>query len=419
VRRLLRLERDHNPVAVHHFYDETSGHPVIVAAAADRRPFWRAALFGVYMELVSVQGKRAVSAARKGKPVKHVDRVVTVGDITAIEPMATDCVIAGLIHYDYMRCIGADVFQLTQHDKLSNSWTAMKLWWEAEKRKDTSDEAMKAAIRWRDGDQCRVCHCLMTWARGNDTNPLGGTFDHRIPGEPAQTTDDLAAVCRRCNGIRSDAANANEFAPWQPVPAKPFYSPKTAELLKKTYPTDPTGAPMRWTGKEHFLKPITILPRPTVQVDPAFSDLEAIEAPLPPKWTWTVHEGNNCRICGPRPHNQWDTASTEPQGASSAHRSPVSDPESLGAPLMQEPPENLAKTSAKPLGFSPPDPSPPRTKHALPGGGRGGGDGLDGFVGGAGRAGVRGRRPRGRRSRSAPAALPAKPSHAAQSEEKS
>jgi len=387
-------------VPVHHSYDETSSHPVIVAAMAERRPFWRSALFGAYMELVSVQGKQAYAASLAGKPTSHVDRVVTIGDVANIEPYATDCLVAGLLRRDFMLYIGHDRFQLVQHAKLTHSRTAMQLWWEREKKKDTEDPVMKAAVRWRDGDQCRCCRGSLNWGKGNDTDPLGGTLDHRTPGEPAQSPDDLAATCRRCNGIRSDAPNANESAPWQPAPEKPFYTKGTVTYLRKAnYTTDPTGAVLRPTGQQYLLPTITILPRPAAPADTALSDLEAIEAPLPPQWVWEAHNGHDGHICGTRPHTQWDNAPTRPTAPQDGVVTASSDPTIGGIPQVQEPPENVGKSTANREAFSPPNPSPPSTKEASPGGGRQGGEGKGLVVGrsGVGTGVAAPRRARGRR----------------------
>lgn len=404
---------------VHHFYDETSSHPIIVAAMAERRPFWRSALYGAYGELVSVQGKQAYAASLVGKPVSHVDRIVTVGDVANIEPFATDCMVAGLVRRKYMRYVGDERFQLVQHAKLTHSRTAMQMWWERVKKKDTDDPVMKAAVRWRDGDQCRCCHNLLNWAKGNDTDPFGGTLDHRTPGQPAESPDDLAAVCRRCNGIRSDSPNANDVAPWQPVPDQPFYTKGTVTFLRKAlYTTDPKGNYLHPTGKQYFLTTITILPRPAIPADTALSDLEPIEVPLPPQWAWEAHDGHDGHICGSRPHTQWDTAPTGHTDALKALKNAPSDPAIGGIPQVQEPPENVDETSAVPGGYSLPNPSPPSTKSASSGGGRQGGEGKGreevGLVVGPGRAAPR--RTRGRRAKP-PSQANASP--ASQPEEKS
>jgi len=388
-------------VAVHHIYDETAGHPALAAAMAERRPFWRAAMSGAYLELVSVAGKRAVAASRQEKPpTSHVDRVVNVGDITTMDFIATDCMIAGLVHYGLMRYLGGDSFQLIEHDKLAHSQTAMQLWWEAKKRRDTRNKAWRLEVLWRDGDQCRCCHVVMSQGRNNDTDPDGFTLDHRVPGVPAESVDDLAGVCRSCNGIRSDSEDADVVAPWQPVPERPFYTERTAkELHREGYTTDPLGKPMQRTGQAHKAPRVKILPRPTTLVDTAISDPESIGIPLPPQWAWSAHEGNKCRICGPRPTTLVDTASTASQTPQGVAESLRSDPDDVGIPLASNPSQNDLKTVANRQGLSPPKPSPARSNEALPGGGRHVGDGLGWSLGGVGSGGPGARRRRGRRAK--------------------
>src|SRR5690606_34904531 len=110
--------------------------------------------------------------------------------------------------------------------------------------------------------------------------------------------------------------------------------------------------------------------RPAEAADPAPSDLDIVEAPLPPQWAWEAHDGTNCRICGARPRNQWDPAPNGLSGPSHGPESPSSDLTASETPLAPERPQNGLNSAANPPTTSPPATPPPRTKTAPTTGGR-------------------------------------------------
>lgn len=64
----------------------------------------------------------------------------------------------------------------------------------------TRDQALIAAIRSRDGNNCRYCNVVVDWK--DRRSKVGGTYDHVIPisqgGE--NTYENVVVACRGCNG---------------------------------------------------------------------------------------------------------------------------------------------------------------------------------------------------------------------------
>lgn len=103
--------------------------------------------------------------------------------------------------------------------------------WERQRKADTANGRLTAAVRFRDGDGCRYCPVIVVW--GDRKSARGGTYDHRRPGEAAQSPDDLRVACRGCNGLRGDDPSADERVPALPPPAQPFYSAKSVVFLRE------------------------------------------------------------------------------------------------------------------------------------------------------------------------------------------
>lgn len=101
--------------------------------------------------------------------------------------------------------------------------------WERQRKKDTATPSLVIPVRLRDGDGCRYCGRIVVW--GDQRGGRGGTYDHRIPGAPAKTADDLRVACRSCNAQRGNDPDADRRLPPLPVPATPFYGDKTRALL--------------------------------------------------------------------------------------------------------------------------------------------------------------------------------------------
>jgi hypothetical protein len=99
--------------------------------------------------------------------------------------------------------------------------------WEKIRKTDNANPALTVPVRLRDGDGCRYCGNIVQWTarRGN----RAGTYDHRNPGQPARTREDLVVACGLCNRTRSNADS--EAWPLRPVPTDPYYGPETIQFL--------------------------------------------------------------------------------------------------------------------------------------------------------------------------------------------
>ncbi|WNM27539.1 hypothetical protein RN607_00635 [Demequina capsici] len=340
-------------MAVNHTYDELAGHRTVVAPMVETRAFWRSTLLGAYIELVSVMMRSAVAACEGGASNDDVEGIVTFGDIVTIEPWGTAELIQGLLDYNYMVDAGPGVYRLQRYEKLVHWKRPQQVAWEKLCRKETADPKLKAQVRYRDGDQCRVCHAVVKWgAKAGDD--LRGTLDHKYPGVPADGNPDMLAVtCTRCNGIRSNRADANDIAPWQDAPEKPFYTENTAKYLRVNH----GYAGVRKTGRAHLLPHIEISARPVAQpTDPAPRDPAYDRTPRTAEDTSAAPQGPSPA----RPATQADTAPATPaRPATAADTAHPRDPAASGTPRTA----NRPQTDVKPVQNRettslPPDPIP-------------------------------------------------------------
>lgn len=136
--------------------------------------------------------------------------------------------------------------------------------WERQRKADNANPMITAPVRLRDGDECRYCGNLTNWRDRKGGH--GGTYDHRVPGQPA-TIATLVVACISCNAGRRDDPEADLRYPLRPEPLQPFYSAITATFL---------------TNAGHHVQP-TEDRRPGSQPDTAASDRAASATPLPPR----------------------------------------------------------------------------------------------------------------------------------------
>lgn len=99
--------------------------------------------------------------------------------------------------------------------------------------RENRDKDKKAAVIFRDGDQCRYCGKLVRW-----TGPIGnnfGTLDHVDPDSLGDApVDGLVVACHECNSSRGHAREAFDAAsPLRPVPSTPYYGVWSAEFLTR------------------------------------------------------------------------------------------------------------------------------------------------------------------------------------------
>ncbi|MCU1679228.1 MAG: hypothetical protein JWM93_3986 [Frankiales bacterium] len=103
--------------------------------------------------------------------------------------------------------------------------------WERQQRNDTRNPDLCMPVRARDGDGCRYCGVVVQW--NNRRGARGATYDHRNPGKPALTVEDLVVACKACNSGRKNDPDADERYPLRPVPLEPYYSQGTLAQLAK------------------------------------------------------------------------------------------------------------------------------------------------------------------------------------------
>lgn len=99
--------------------------------------------------------------------------------------------------------------------------------------RENRDPNKKAAVIFRDGDQCRYCGKIVRW-----TGPTGynlGTLDHVDPDSLGDApVEGLVVACHECNSSRGHAREAFDAAsPLRPVPSTPYYGVWSAEFLTR------------------------------------------------------------------------------------------------------------------------------------------------------------------------------------------
>lgn len=99
--------------------------------------------------------------------------------------------------------------------------------------RENRDPNKKAAVIFRDGDQCRYCGKVVRW-----TGPKGynlGTLDHVDPDSLGDApVEGLVVACYECNSSRGHAREAFDAAsPLCPVPTTPYYGVWSAEFLTR------------------------------------------------------------------------------------------------------------------------------------------------------------------------------------------
>ena len=110
--------------------------------------------------------------------------------------------------------------------------------------RENRDPNKKAAVIFRDGDQCRYCGKVVRW-----TGPTGynlGTLDHVDPDSLGDApVEGLVVACHECNSSRGHAREAFDAAsPLRPVPTTPYYGVWSAEFLTRYgYEAAPSTSP--------------------------------------------------------------------------------------------------------------------------------------------------------------------------------
>ncbi len=169
-------------------------------------------------------------------------------------------------------------FKLVEDNDLFHMILKDERAWANQRKKDSRNVKLIAAVRLRDGDACRYCGKTVSW---NDrVSGRAASYDHTNPGQAA-TVETYVVCCKECNGKRGDDPDST----WStlPAPTSPLYGPETVEFLdnhditvKPTY-TRNTQTPALADGKQVAEEPPAVeLPQGDV---PAEDEATAITGP--------------------------------------------------------------------------------------------------------------------------------------------
>ncbi|UYG15780.1 hypothetical protein BRM3_08990 [Brachybacterium huguangmaarense] len=129
---------------------------------------------------------------------------------------------------------GRSVLRLLDDPEFIHIRTAAELQWEKQRKADNSNVHLVLPVRLRDGDACRSCSRIVRFGNRDHRSKLAGTYDHRIPGEPCRSPEDMVVLCRGCNGGRRDAeGRRDELFPLLPPPEKPYWHKSTVSWLRE------------------------------------------------------------------------------------------------------------------------------------------------------------------------------------------
>lgn len=121
---------------------------------------------------------------------------------------------------------------------------------ERQRKNDTSNPIVTAAVRLRDGDQCRWCG-VVTWWSGDRKSARAGTYDHLEPvtttSKPA-TVETMIVSCKSCNSSRGDGEHWDR--PLLSPPTPPHFSKASAAFIEKHLGVVVTVAPDQRTGSQ-------------------------------------------------------------------------------------------------------------------------------------------------------------------------
>lgn len=139
------------------------------------------------------------------------------------------CVRAGLM--EVVELEGKRAWKIVDNPEFIHMKTEEELKWEKQRRADNGSPELTLPIRYRDGDSCRYCGRVVKW--NDKKGGIGGTYDHRRPGEPG-TVETMVVACRSCNAKRGDAPDADDRVPLWPAPDPVYYDKVTIEMINKS-----------------------------------------------------------------------------------------------------------------------------------------------------------------------------------------
>lgn len=159
-------------------------------------------------------------------------------DVAQLDLLLDQCVAAGL-GVLVERPGARPAFQMVQDASFVHVKTKSEISFEQQRQRDNSDDHLVMPVRARDGDACRYCGRVVYWSdrKGNTR----GTYDHRPPGRKG-TWQTAVVCCGSCNSTRGalqrgdgtpeqKLAAADERLPLLPPPPRPYWSPRTREML--------------------------------------------------------------------------------------------------------------------------------------------------------------------------------------------
>lgn len=164
-----------------------------------------------------------------------------------------------------------------------------ELEWEAQQKADNANPLFTVPARIRDGDACRYCTNIVNW--GARKGARRGTYDHRVPGQAAQTPEDLRVCCGSCNSSRGNRPDADDRLPALPPPPRPYYGEKTRTFLADHgyvvpadggTPTRPGSQPATATPRPRTQRDNATTPRPGIRPAPATSGPDTQPDPAKP-----------------------------------------------------------------------------------------------------------------------------------------
>lgn len=239
--------------------DSATNNPIVLAPLAwQPDPGWPADGGNLHLMLYGLVQKCATISAQQG-----TDYVVEDGVVAGAAHSPDWRVLADLAaRAGYWDRLEDDTGYLLVDDSehLFHIRLQSEIRWERDRKSDIANPNWTVPVRLRDGDGCRFCANIVNW---KDRYGRGGTYDHRVPGQRAETVDDLRVACKMCNSKRGGNPDALELLP---PPLAPYYGAETVAFLAKHGINVPLS-----TGTQ----------RPLTQRDPAHSDPASSGTTLP------------------------------------------------------------------------------------------------------------------------------------------
>lgn len=129
---------------------------------------------------------------------------------------------------------GRIVLRLHDDPEFIHVRTAEEIRWEKQRKADNGTPHLVLPVRLRDGDACRSCSRIVRFGTRDHRSKLAGTYDHRIPGEPCRSPEDMVVLCKGCNSGRRDGeGRRDELYPLLPPPEKPYWHKSTVSWLRE------------------------------------------------------------------------------------------------------------------------------------------------------------------------------------------